>query len=109
LLGKEDWKTLVRRNYKLIRFDLGKVRIDGQIDGYSRTGNEPGSQSEIETDRFINNAALIVDSRYAAKRRNKATILRNRHTRNQFDRTLDRDSFETSQMSGLAEITVDTA
>src|ERR1044072_1063326 len=48
-LRKEDRKTLVRGDNKLIRFDLGKVRIDCQINCDRRTWNKFRSHTDIET------------------------------------------------------------
>ena len=67
LLRKENRETLVRSNDKLIRFDLGEVRIDCEIYSDGRTRNELRSHTEIETDWFIDDATLIVDAWYAAK------------------------------------------
>src|SRR6185369_332368 len=109
LLRKEDRKTLVCCYDELIRFHLREIRIDREVDCYPRAGDELRCQSEIESDRLIHHAALIVYTWGPTKRRHEAAVLRNRRTRNQLDRALDGDSFETCQMARLAQVAVDAA
>src|SRR5205085_6864370 len=97
------------RDDKLIGFDLREVWIDCEIDGYSGARDELRSQSRIERDWLVHDAPRIESSCGRRERRDKPAVLRNRQTRNQFDGALDGDSFETCQMSGLTQITVDTA
>src|SRR6185369_5126462 len=51
----------------------------------------------------------IVNTRKPAKRRHETAVLRDCHTRNQFDRALDGDSLESRQMARLAQVAVDAA
>jgi hypothetical protein len=109
LLGIENREPLIRSDNDLVGFNLGKVRIDGQVDGHARRRNELRRETEFHFHRLVEDPADVLKSGSLVVRADETARLRKRGAGNNFDCAFHRDLVQASQLSFLAQITGDAA
>src|SRR6185369_14435452 len=107
LLFEEDWKTLIRCDHQLVRFNLREIRIDGEVERYRWRERVLARDAEIKTNRLVYETAGIGSSGKCIKGERRLSLagFRNSDAGNEFQRSFGGETFEPGEVSGLGQPT----